>query len=101
MKKIIYFIFAVITIAYVGFLCYINIVPPTSVWLNYLAIYGGLAIALAYAAVNFVGSPLKIVFFILLIVSVIVLVLTIAIPGIFRNMFGVGGGNTGSFINIL
>ncbi len=100
MKKVIYFILAVITIAYVGFLCYVNIVPSTSAVLNYIAIYGGLAIALAYAAINFVGSPLKIVFFILLIISVIVLILTIAVPGIFRSMFGINT-EPGSFMNLL
>ena len=99
MKKIVYFIFAVITIVYVGFLCYTNIVPQTSAILNYVAIYGGLAIALAYATVNFFGSPLKIVFFVLLVVAVIVLLLTIAVPGIFRNMFGITEPET--FINIL
>lgn len=98
MKKIIYFILAVITIAYVGFLCYINIVPPTSEILNYISIYGGLAIALAYAAVNFFGSPLKVVFFVLLVVAVVVLALTIAIPGIFRSMFGIE--DPGAWINI-
>ena len=101
MKKVIYFIFALITIGYIAFLCYYNIAGSTSAVLNYIAIYGGLAIALAYAAVNFLGSPLKIVFFILLIVAVVVLVLTIAVPGIFRNMFGITSPETGSFINLL
>lgn len=101
MKKLVYFVFALITIAYVAFLCYINIVPTTSAVLNYIAVYGGLAIALAYAAVNFFGSPLKIVFFVLLVVSVIVLVLTIAVPGVFRNMFGITEPGPNSFINLL
>lgn len=101
MKKIVYFILAVITIAYVGFLCYFNIALTTSLVLNYIAVYGGLAIALAYAAINFFGSPLKIVFFILLVISVVVLILTIAMPGIFRSLFGITESAPESFINIL
>lgn len=92
MKSILYFILAVLTIIYIGFLCYVNLVglETMSLWMNYIAIYGGLAIALLYAAINFFGNPLKIVFFILLIVMVVVLVLTIAIPDVFRNLFKMG-----------
>ena len=89
MKKIIYFIFALITIVYVAFLCYYNITNVSSQVLDYIAIYGGLVIALMYAAVNFFGSPLKIVFFVLLVLMVIVLILTIAIPDVFRNLLGI------------
>ena len=88
MKKIIYFILAVVTIVYIGFLCYMNISGNTSQILNYISVYGGLAISLAYALVNFTGNPLKIVFLILLIVAVVVLVLTIAIPDFFKGIFG-------------
>ena len=89
MKKIIYFIFALITNVYVAFLCYYNITNVSSQVLDYIAIYGGLVIALMYAAVNFFGSPLKIVFFVLLVLMVIVLILTIAIPDVFRNLLGI------------
>ena len=89
MKKIIYFIFALITIVYVAFLCYYNITNVSSQVLDYIAIYGGLVIALMYVAVNFFGSPLKIVFFVLLVLMVIVLILTIAIPDVFRNLLGI------------
>ena len=89
MKKVIYFILAIITIGYIGFLCYVNLVGTTSAILNYVSVYGGLAIALAYAAINFFGNPLKIVFFILLILATIVLVLTIVVPDFFRNIFGI------------
>ena len=89
MKKIIYFIFALITIVYVAFLCYYNITNVSSDVLNYIAIYGGLVIALMYAAVNFFGSPLKIIFFVLLVLMVIILILTIAIPDVFRDLLGI------------
>ena len=70
MKKIIYFILAIITILYIGLLCYANIAPNEPTWIMYISIYGGLTIALAYAVVNFVGSPLKIAFLIILIIAV-------------------------------
>ncbi len=89
MKSIIYFILAVLTIVYIGFLCYVNIVEPTGAVIEYISVYGGLVIALLYAGINFFGNPLKIVFFVLLILAVIVLILTIAMPGVFRNLFGV------------
>jgi len=47
MKKSIYFILAVITIAYIGVLCYANIAVGVPDWISYIEIYGGLAIAFA------------------------------------------------------
>ncbi len=100
MKSIIYFILAVLTIVYVGFLCYVNIAGDFTGVLKYISVYGGLGIALLYAAINFFGNPLKIVFFILLILSVVVLILTIAIPDVFRDLLGIEE-NTKTFINLL
>ena len=92
MKSIIYFLLAVLTIVYIGFLCYVNMIgiENLSSVLYYLSIYGGVAIALLYAAINFFGNPLKIVFFILLVVMVILLILTSAMPGVFRSIFKLG-----------
>ena len=89
MKSILYFILACLTICYIGFLCYVNIVGVSADWMSYVAIYGGLVIALAYAAINFFGSPLKVIFFILLVLATVVLILTIAIPDAFRSLFKV------------
>ncbi len=89
MKSIVYFILAVLTIAYIGFMCYVNIAGTNSDVEYYISVYGALAIALAYAGVNFFGNPLKIVFFVLLVLAVIILILTIAIPDVFRSLFGV------------
>ena len=88
MKSIAYFILAILTIIYIGFFCFVNIAQPVGDVIHYLSVYGGLIIALLYAAINFFGNPLKIVFFVLLIVAVVVLVLTIAIPDVFRTLFG-------------
>ncbi len=92
MKSIVYFILACLTIVYIGLLCYVNIYGAENISkvIYYLSIYGGLGIALLYAGVNFFGNPLKVVFFILLIVMVILLILTIAMPGVFRNLFHIG-----------
>lgn len=89
MKSILYFVLACLTVVYIGFLCYVNIVGSTAMWMTYISVYGGLAIALAYAVINFFGNPLKMVFFILLIIAVVVLILTIAIPDVFRKLFNI------------
>ena len=88
MKRIIYFILACLTIAYIGLLCYSNIALDVPSWIYYLEVYGGLAIAVAYAFINFFGSPLKMVFFKLLILAVVVLILSICIPDAIRSFFG-------------
>ena len=102
MKSTLYFILACLTIAYIGFLCYVNIVGVSAAWMSYLAIYGGLGIALLYAAINFFGNPLKTVFFVLLVLAVVVLVLTIAMPDVFRKLFKVAqaGSTVFSTFNI-
>ncbi len=89
MKSTLYFILACLTIVYIGFLCYVNIygMEEMATWMQYVSIYGGLVIALLYAGINFMGSPLKIVFFILLIVMTVLLILTISIPDVFRELF--------------
>lgn len=104
MKPILYFILACLTIIYIGFLCYVNIVGITTIStvLYYISIYGGLGIALLYAAINFFGSPLKIVFFILLIVMAILLILTASIPNVFRSLFKIGDNGKAilSYLNL-
>lgn len=99
-KSVLYFILACLTIVYIGFLCYVNIVGISAEWMSYVSIYGGLAIALLYAGINFFGNPLKTVFFILLIVAVIVLVLTIVMPDVFRDLFKVGE-SAGAIFNLI
>ncbi len=93
MKSIVYFILALLTIIYIGFLCYVNIygIDTLAPIFHYISIYGGLGIALLYAGVNFFGNPLKIVFFILLVVMVVVLILTIAMPDVFRKLLKIAG----------
>ena len=94
MKTIIYFALSVIVIFYLGCLCALNIVPNISggagEFLNIVADYGGIVIILAFAAVNFFGSPLKTVFFVLLVLVAIIYVLTLVIPDFFQGIFGTG-----------
>lgn len=99
MKTVLYFILSIITIAYIGLLCYANIAVNVPSWIGYIEVYGGLVIALAYASINFFGNPLKIVFFILLVIAVVCLILTIAMPETFRKLFKVAADN-GAYISL-
>ena len=89
MKRILYFVLAIITILYIGVLCYANIAVDEPSWMYYVEVYGALAIALAFSVVNLFGSPLKIAFFILLVLAVVLLILTICIPEVIRGLLGV------------
>lgn len=89
MKKILYFVLAIITIIYIGVLCYANIAVNEPSWMYYVEVYGALAIALAFSVVNLFGSPLKIVFFIILVLALVVLILTICIPDVIRDLVGI------------
>lgn len=100
MKTILYFVLAVLTIGYIALLCYCNVAVEVNQTIQMIANYGGLAIMLAYAAINFFGNPLKIAFFILLVLATVFLILTAVIPDTFRNLFGIIVDNTtnGAFI---
>lgn len=95
MKTIIYFILSILVIFYISCLCALNIVPDIAgsagEFLNVVVKYGGLVIILAFAAVNFFGNPIKIIFFILLILVSIIYILTLVVPEFFQNLFGAGG----------
>ena len=73
-------------------LAYLNIDPEVGGTigeiLGYVAKYGGLVIILAFAGINFFGNPLKIAFFVLLVIAVILYILTVAIPGPIQSLFG-------------
>lgn len=94
MKTIIYFILSLLTILYVGILCFMNIygdVTALGTWgtiLTYIELYGGIVIVFLYAFINFFGSPLKAVFFTLLVLVMVIYLLTIFLPSFFRGIFG-------------
>lgn len=98
MKSIVYFLLSICVILYIAVLCIFNICGEATVlaWgtigtiLSGIATYGGLAIVLLYALVNFFGSPLKTVFFVLLVLVVVIFIITAVIPDTIRNLFGIG-----------
>lgn len=100
MKSIVYFILSVCVIIYIAVLSVINIFPATTIigWGTFgtilvgIAQYGGLAIVMMYALVNFFGSPLKTVFFVLLVLVLIFFILTATIPETFQKLFGIKKG---------
>ena len=96
-KKVIYFVLSVLTIAYFAALVCdaIGVVSPAvlgdfTVVVQYFITYGGVALVFMYACTNFTGNIFKIVLFILLLVMAILFVL-VQIPSInefFRSLLG-------------
>lgn len=86
MKKVIYFILAVLGILYIFSLSAIVVVPTVAEmgWfgqvLHYFSLYGGVAIVFLFAAVNFSGNVAKIILNILLILVTILYVVATIIP---------------------
>ena len=95
MKKIIYTILSICSIIYIGFLI-MNVFVQAG-WnadmggfapiFNLIVNFGGVAIIFCFALVNFAGSPLKIVFFVLLIVAIVAYVIVMACSGLIEGMF--------------
>ena len=96
MKKILYTILSVLSIAYIGFLI-VNVIKGSEIIdinlggfeeiFNIIVNFGGVAIIFCFALVNFAGSPLKTVFFILLILAIVLYIVVLAVPDFFANMF--------------
>ena len=93
MKKIIYTILSILSIIYIGFLI-VNVVRGDATyggfetWFDLIVNFGGVAIIFCFALVNFAGSPLKIAFFIALIVVIVLYVIVLAAPDFFVGLFG-------------
>lgn len=96
MKKVLYTILSVLTIIYIGFLVVNEVADKTAwdpnfggfeLWFDLIVKFGGVAIIFCFALVNFAGSPLKTVFFILLIVAIVCYVVVIATPESFYKIF--------------
>lgn len=92
MKTILYFILSILAIFYVVILAYLNIDPNVGgtigTILGYVAKYGGLVLILAFAGINFFGNPLKIAFFVLLVIAIVLYIITAVIPGPIQALFG-------------
>lgn len=97
MKKILYTILSICSIVYITFLA-VNIVRTNTAWapdfgwfeniFNIIVNFGGVAIIFCFALVNFAGSPLKTIFFILLILAIVLYVIVLATPDFIYNIFG-------------
>lgn len=105
MKKILYTILSVLSIAYIAFLIVDIIGEQDIINLNLgefqkifdiIVNFGGVAIIFCFALVNFAGSPLKTVFFILLILAIVLYIVVLIVPDFFANLFA-----PKAFINLL
>jgi len=56
-------------------------------WFNLIVNFGGIAIIFCFALVNFAGSPLKTVFFILLILAIVAYIIVLSTPDTFYGWF--------------
>ena len=96
MKKVLYTILSILSVAYIAFLAISVLADKTAwdpsfvnqKWFELILQFGGVAIIFAFALVNFAGSPLKTVFFILLIVAVIAYIVVLAAPDAIYKLFG-------------
>lgn len=96
MKKVLYTILSILSIAYIAFLA-VNVVKTQTSWnpdfggfqkwFDIIVNFGGIAIIFCFALVNFAGSPLKTVFFILLILAIVAYIIVMAVPDFFYNIF--------------
>ena len=96
MKKILYTILSILSIVYIGFLIVHVLDTKTDwdpnmggfrTWFDLIVNFGGIAIIFCFALVNFAGSPLKTVFFIVLILAIVCYVIVLAAPDVFYNLF--------------
>ena len=81
MKKALYTILSICSIAYIACLV-LNMIASKfgwtwvdAWWFDLIINFGGVAIIFAFALVNFAGSPLKTVFFILLVLVIVAYVI--------------------------
>ena len=98
MKKILYTVLSILSIIYIGFLI-VNVCRGSNTfggfesWFNLIVNFGGVAIIFCFALVNFAGSPVKVAFFIALIIVIVLYVIVLAAPEFFAGLFA---GNTGA-----
>lgn len=111
MKKIIYTILSILSIVYIAFLA-VNVIKTETDWIpnfgwfeewfKIIVNFGGVAIIFAFALVNFTGNPLKMVFFVLLIVAIVVYIVVMAAPDFFYGLFKPkGDAGTESVVSML
>ncbi len=103
MKKILYTILSICAIIYIAFLSLNIVMAETNwapdmgwfqTWFDFIVNFGGVAIIFCFALVNFTGNPLKLVFFILLILAIVCYIIVTIAPEWFYNLFSSGGEET-------
>lgn len=96
MKKVIYTVLSILSIVYIVFLAISVMRTQTGWqpdfgwferWFELIVNFGGVAIIFCFALVNFTGNPLKIVFFILLILAIVGYIIVLTVPDFFYNLF--------------
>lgn len=96
MKKILYTVLSILSIVYIGFLI-VHVIDAQTAWepdmggfrpwFDLIVNFGGVAIIFLFALVNFAGNPLKVAFFILLIVAIVVYIIVMACPDVIYSWF--------------
>lgn len=94
MKKILYTVLSILSIIYIAFLI-MDVLITKAGWqpdmggfapyFDLIVRFGGVAIIFCFALVNFTGNPLKMVFFLLLIVAIIGYIIVLSIPDLLYN----------------
>lgn len=91
MRKVLYFIFAILGLAYIALMALygVNLMHPfmteffTSEIFGYISTWGSLVIIGGFCFTYFFGKTLKLIFFFLLLAAVILYVLAFGFPQIF------------------
>ena len=96
MKKVLYTILSILSVDYICFLI-VNVIDTQTAWepdmgafrtwFDLIVNFGGVAIIFCFALVNFAGNPLKVVFFIILIVAIVVYIIVMACPDVIYSWF--------------
>ena len=96
MKKVLYTILSILSVVYICFLI-VNVIDTQTAWepdmgafrtwFDLIVNFGGVAIIFCFALVNFAGNPLKVVFFIILIVAIVVYIIVMACPDVIYSWF--------------
>ncbi len=97
MKSVVYFVLSIIGTCLIGILAFLEINAVTN-WVSvegletaitYVTAFGAIGLLAVFCFTNFVGSPLKIVFFIILVLVVIVYLIVTLKPEWIQQIFGV------------
>ena len=97
MKSTIYFILSILGTCLIGILAFLQINAVTN-WVSvegletaitYVTAFGAIGLLAVFCFTNFVGSPLKIIFFIILVLVIIVYLIVTLKPDWIAKIFGI------------